>query len=130
MLEHLISDKTSSLGSDADEELAGDVDPVCRFELAELTFNFRPSLFTFGFAQLFDRSSKYGSFLQPSDRLRGGGEMTMNAYRSDGDIAQAALSKSVLEYIGFAEGEQWQRCASETVSDTQRDALIRIFFRR
>ena len=51
--------------SDADEKLARDLDAVRSFKLAQLALNFLPSLFTSGFAQLFDRSSEKGGFLQP-----------------------------------------------------------------
>jgi hypothetical protein len=59
------------LGADPDEKLARHLDAVRPFELAQLALDFRPSLFTSGFGQLFDRSSKKGAFLQPLDHLCG-----------------------------------------------------------
>jgi hypothetical protein len=42
------------LGSDPDEELAWNLNAVWPFKLAQLALDFRPSLFTFGFAQFFE----------------------------------------------------------------------------
>jgi len=42
------------LGPDPDEKLARHLDVVRRLELAQLSLNFQPSLFTLSFSQLFD----------------------------------------------------------------------------
>ncbi len=59
------------VGSDPDEKLARHLDAARPFELAQLSLNFQPSLFTLSFSQLFDWLPKKGTFLQALENLCG-----------------------------------------------------------